>query len=384
LKIKSEAMTNNYLILSVTVLVMLISPTTANPAALALSTTGPGIIPPGLIPPINDSAISPIIPYLPNLGTVPITVPISLYTISQVKSGLVASDSLTNETETQQQLQTSQGYWKYGGDAPAENAPYAISRDTQGFHNGVQAPANGTWAGYYATTPNTPAELFHAVITTPVNSLPSNNNWYENGLYVQTFEPGPVNYVACTSLTGKGYIQWVVFAATGNVNQVTSETALFVDTSPNQPLTRDCTIITNGQNFLQVYLDGTLVVNRSDLNLQMPEPFNAYLEPQTSYAGQLLNGTFTDYYATANGNVQVTNNPLLAATVDIVDPTGKVLATAPVSSGAATLNIGHYDMPLDAYIKIYDSNGIQLVSTPKPINIFGGDVYSVSTLPLGL
>lgn len=42
-------------------------------------------------------------------------------------------------------------------------------------------------------------------------------------------------------------------------------------------------------------------------------------------------------------------------------------------------------MPVVAYIVVYDANGIELASTPNPINIFGGDVCSVkSILGLGL
>jgi hypothetical protein len=373
-----EAMKNNYVIFSVAILVMLISPVTANPTALASSTTVPSPIPPGLIPPINDLATSPIGPTIQNLAKVPTPPPsVSLYAINQVKSGLVAFDPLNNETRTQQQLQANPGYWTYGGSAQVENAPYAFFRDTQGQHIGVQAPANGTWAGFYAVTQNTTGKLFHAVITTPINSVPSNNNWYENGLYVQTFEPGPINYVTCTSITGKGYIQWVVASATGNSQQITNYTILFTDTSTNQPLTRDCTIITNGQNFLQVYFDGTMVVNRSNLNLQMKEPFNAYLEPQTSYAGKLLNGTFTNYYATTNGNVTVTNLPSNAARVDLDDSSGNVLATGQVSGGSVMLDVGKYDLPLVGTIKAYDSNNVLVTSTSGTVTVYGGDVYSV-------
>ena len=130
-------------------------------------------------------------------------------------------------------------------------------------------------------------------------------------------------------------------------------------------------------------MDGVNVYTNNTLNLQMPAPFNTYLEPQSSWSGQLLNGIFNDYYATTSETVQVTNNPSLATTVDLVDSTGKVLATSPVSSGTASFTIGQFHMPLAAYIKVYDSNGIQLASTPNPVNIFGGDVYKVSGI-LGL
>ena len=192
-----------------------------------------------------------------------------------------------------------------------------------------------------------------------------------------------VNYITCTSATSQWGTTWGIISTLGTVNQASTFTTLYLDTSANQPLTRDCTIITNGNNYLKVYLDGVKVYENSTLNLQMPAPFNVFEEPQSSYADQLLNGTYADYYATTSENVQVTNAPLLATTVDLVDPTGKVLATSPVVSGTASFTIGQFHMPLAAYIKVYGSNNIQLASTTSPVNIFGGDVYKVSSL-LGL
>src|SRR5438094_263725 len=69
------------------------------------------------------------------------------------------------------------------------------------------------------------------------------------------------------------------------------------DDTPNQPLTRDCIIITNGENYLKVYLDHVLFYSSNSLALAMPPPFNFFLEPQSSYAGQMINGTFLDYYS---------------------------------------------------------------------------------------
>jgi hypothetical protein len=297
------------------------------------------------------------------------------------------SDSLINETRTQQQLQSNPGYWRYGGSAAFYNYPYAISRDTQGLHLGVKAPSNGTWSGIYAVTQDSNAMLFHAVITTPVQTIPSNNNWYENGMYVQNGTQN-VSYVVCTSNTSILGTQWVIASIKGNSLGSTSFTPLWWSAMDlNQPLTRDCTIITNGTNYLAVYLDGALVYKSTTLNLQMTSPPVAFLEPQTNFAGKLLNGTFKDFYATTDENIKVTNNPMLAATVKLVQPTssstGNVVATAPVdSSGTATLNIGQYHMPLGAYIKVYDSNGIELASTSSPVNIFGGDVYTVKLNPV--
>jgi fibronectin type III domain protein len=300
--------------------------------------------------------------------------------IKMAKSGLVASDPLNNETKTQQQLQSNPRYWTYFGDAIAENAPHTFSKDTKGLHLGVQSPTSdgNTWAGFFAMTPNTSAALFHSVVSTPLSMIPSNpTRYYENGMYVQTSN-GLINYVTCFSLTNNQTTVWAVASEIGNTAQGTQYTPLYVNFSPNQPLTRDCTIITNGNNYLKVYLDGAMVYTSNTLNLQMPAPFNTFLEPQTNYAGQLLNGTFTDYYATSDENIQVNNLPSNAKTVTVTDSTGTILATAPVSSGTAKLDVGKYHLPLSATIKAYDSNNVLITSTSTPVNIFGGDVYSVS------
>ena len=346
----------------------------------ALTLTGPTPIPTNLLPIPNPTAVSPVIPNNVDLGTVSTSLPISVYTIDKVQTGYVASDSLTNETMTKDQLLANQNYWHYGGSATVNNSPFDIFKDFQGFHVGVQALSNGSWTGYYGVTPITNAKVFHAVITTPVSTIPS--QFYSNGLYVQTSTPN-VNYVSCFADTSQWGTAWAIYSATGNPFGATSFTQLWADFSPNQPLTRDCTIVTNGDNYLKVYLDGVKVYENSTLNLQMPGPFIAFLEPQTSYAGQMLYGTYKDYYSVTTDKIQVTNNPFLASTVKVVDTTGKVLASSSVVSGTATLDIGQYHMPLGAYIKVYDSNGIQLASTKSPVNIFGGDVYSVKNI-LGL
>ena len=292
------------------------------------------------------------------------------------KSGLLISDSLTNETQTQQQLQTTSKYWIYGGDAIAEKAPYTFWRNTQGLYTGVKAPSNATWAGIYAVSRNTPSMLYHSVITTPVQTIPENNVYYNNGMYVQTNGSRNVNYVTCTSNIDSFGTVWAVFWATGNPYGATNFTRLWYDPSPNQPLTRDCTIITNGNNYLKVYMDGVKVVDSNNMNLQMPSPFNVFLEPQSSYDGQLLNGTFTDYYATTSENVTINNLPNNAARVDIVNSSDNVLATSQVANKTASLTVGQYDFPLLGTIKVYDSSNALITS--KSSSIYGGDVYSVN------
>ena len=294
--------------------------------------------------------------------------------INKIQCGLYASDPLNNVIMTQQQLQANQRYWIYGGDAPAENATYGYYEDSQGLHIGVQAPANGTYAGYYAVTPNTNAELFHAVLTSPVSTVPYGD--FQNGLYVQTSQ-APVNYVTCVAITNNQATVWAIVHTYGSPDGSLAFQTLWSDPSANQPLTRDCTIITNGHNYLKVYLDNILVYYSNTLALGMPAPFNAFLEPQSSYNGQELFGTYNDFYSVLSENAKIMNNPSNAATAEIVDSSGNILSSAPVLLGNATLEMGQFDLPQQANIKVLDSNNNILASTPVIETVYGGDVYSV-------
>ena len=293
-------------------------------------------------------------------------------TIIKLQSGLAASDPLNNETMTQQQLVAIKGYWTYDGDAPDEGAKYDFSRDAAGLHIGVQAPSDGTWAGFFAESQNHTARLWHARITNPVRAA---NGFYENGIYVQTAN-GLINYVACTTLTNNQDTVWAVISSTGNYTQVTNEDLLYMDTSPNQPLTRDCSIITNGSNYLKVYMDGNEVYTNSNLDLKMPEPFNAYLEPESTDGGQFLEGTFDNYYVADDEKIKITDLQSNAAAVDLANGS-KVLASAQVSGGSAELDVGKFAFPISATIQVYDSGNNLIASGHE--DVYGGDVYSIST-----
>lgn len=294
--------------------------------------------------------------------------------INKIQCGLYASDSLNNATLTQQQLQANQKYWVYGGDAPAENAPYAYYEDPKGLYIGVQAPANGTYAGYYAVTPSSNAQLFHAVLTSPQRTIPYGD--FQNGLYVQTTQ-APVNYVTCVAITNNQATVWAIVHTYGSPFGSLAFQTLWYDPSDNQPLTRDCTIITNGQNYLKVYLDNVLVYSNSALALGMPAPFNAFLEPQSSYDGAELFGTYSNFYSTLSENAKVINSPSSAATAEVLDSSANILASSPILFGNATLDVGKYDFPINANVRVFDSNNAQIASTPLVETVYGGDVYSV-------
>lgn len=294
--------------------------------------------------------------------------------IKQIKSGLVAFDPLNNATLTKEQLKADTRYWTYGGSAEGFKPPalFDFFQNSTGRYIGVQAPASGTYAGYYAVTPPTSAKLFHAVLTMPYRSI--SGDFFNNGLYVQTAN-GKIIYVTCVVDASPQGISWHIVRTNGNFNDAKRFETLWSDPSPTQPLTRDCTIITNGSNYLKVYLDNVMVYSSSNLNLRMPAPFLYFLEPQNSHPAMLY-GEYRDFYIAADENIQVINAPSTAKRVDVVSTSRTVLASSQITNGAALIDVGKYHFPLAAQIIVYDSNGIALASTSA--SIFGGDVYAIN------
>jgi hypothetical protein len=305
---------------------------------------------------------------------------VPLYSINQTQSGLVASDPLNSQL-SQAQLSSS-SFWTFGGDAIGLSAPYAYNEDSAGLHIGVQSPASGPYAGDYAgfyALHIANAMLAHATLSVPSRTVSSG---YPNvGLYVQT---GGINvdYVVCGATTSSAGTYWGVAMAQGNTNGAFSYQPLYLDQSANQALTRECTIVTNGQNYLAVYLDGSQVYKSSNLNLGYQAPFQFFLETQTSYTGGMFTGSFQNFYLTSSDSVMVTGMPS-GSTAEIVSPSGQVLASAPESSGTATLEVAQYDMPIVANIQVTSLLGLSIASTSSPVSIWGGDSYSLSLLGIG-
>ena len=285
-------------------------------------------------------------------------------TITLSKPGLVASDSLTTG---------STSGWVFGGDAASHN----YYEDSQGLHIGAHSPADGTWAGYYAVRRDGGTGLFHARLSLP--SATTSSQAFNVGLYAQSGGPG-INYVSCVGqATPSGYY-WAVVQATGSGTSATSFNNLYFKWMGGQPLTRDCTIVTDGSSLLEVYLDGTLVYSNSSMNLGYVQPLEAFIEVQTSHAGDFLYGTFADFYSTTGGNVRVQNVP--PGDVAKVNSGGSVLASGTAgTSGAVDLSVAQYHMPVSGSVDVYDANGALIASTGQAA-IWGGDAYT-ATVPQG-
>jgi len=289
--------------------------------------------------------------------------------ISLVSSGLVASDSLTTGNTAS---------WKFGGDAASQpGAKFVYSEDSLGLHIGVQPATSGTWSGYYAVSKNTSATLFHAVINLAYTSVPDNG--FNTGIYVQTWNNDFIDYIGCLGVAVPQGYYWTVVQSYGVIIGSQMINTLYQSPLNTGPLTQGCTVITNGNNFLKVYLGGSVVVDKNNMTLNMPPPQQVYLEPQSSTASSLLTGTYTNYYAAQNEAVTVTGAPV-GGTAEIVDASNKVLASAPVAAnGSATMPVGKYTLPISGLIKVLDSANNLVAATTTAVSVWGGDVYAMSS-----
>jgi hypothetical protein len=302
-------------------------------------------------------------------------------TISKVQSGLIASDPL-NQFETQQQLQSNNSYWQYGGTGTS-NESYSFYEAADQLSIGVSAQGTGGWSGYYAVTPPTNASLVHAVLS--VSNLTSAEGYYDTGLYMSASNQ-ILNYVACLAVTTPTGILWGVVHAQSSNGQNPIITPLWVDGSLNQPRTEDCAMTTNGLNSLTVYLSHQLVYHSSDLSLGMPGPYSFYVEEETSLANSTVYANYQDFYVTLGNTVRVTGLPSNAQSVDLVGTSGSVYTSAQVIAGTAVLNVGNYTYPLEANINAYSSaavrsNSTLVASSSEPQSVYGGDGYAFGGRP---
>jgi hypothetical protein len=295
--------------------------------------------------------------------------------LTRSQSGLIAQDALNSAVTSR---------WMMWGNAIASAAPHSYMWNATGLYLSIQAIDSANWVGYFAKSSNTAAELFHAVLTIPYASVSSNS--FDTGLYVQTSSP-EIDYVACAAEASTSGHYWMVVSATGGATFASQFTVLY--RASGGPLTEDCTIVTNGQNMLRVYLGGQLVYSSSSLNLQMPAPFNAFLEVQSTNPNALLYAGYQDYYAAAADSVKVTN-VAQGDTVELVGPSNNVLASGlPAPNGTVTLPVGTYHMPLTASVEVFSSpatvggGAAPLALNSGPLSIWGGDVYQASLASSG-
>ncbi len=289
------------------------------------------------------------------------------YSINQISSGFILSDPLN--------FGELKDHWTFGGNAESLQAHYYHFTDDDGLHIGVQAPEFGIYTGYNAAVPPSNGTLFHSKITAPTVYIP--NGFLQNGLYVQSSVDAP-NFVSCavtTSSTGK--LSWGISRTYFDSNGVSQYEILWAGDNPTPSRSSECTIVTNGSNYLRVLLDRIQVYENDKLDLQMNKPFLSYLETQSSYAGEQLYGAYEDFYITSGDTIQVLNLPQYIGQVILTDEFDNLIASANVIDGTGVIDVGSFHLPITANIHAIN-NQQRIISTQSPLTLFGGDIFSVN------
>jgi hypothetical protein len=152
----------------------------------------------------------------------------------------------------------------------------------------VGIKAHSGWAGWFAATIHAagPEVAWHTVMyPAPVPA---------GGRAIAVFavqtattqSSGEINYVVVAAVTRAGDAYWLVGYAHGLVADATTKVLW---KSPAQRLGsgsgipgRALTLVTDGRHCLSVWIGSTRVFSNARLNLDIPPPFQAYLEVQSS------------------------------------------------------------------------------------------------------
>ena len=297
--------------------------------------------------------------------------------ITKVRSGLVAEDSLLNGNLSSEYLRwIDPNNWNFNQFNTGKANVHFYESASDGLHLGVKSEVEGTWSGLSATTINNNASLFHVNLTMPYKSV---QDEFITGLKVATSQ-GPISYVSCIAESNPSGIIWSVQHSEGSITEAESFQTLWSSkASENQSITKECSIITNGDNYLKVYLDNRPVFSSNKLKLRISQPFITFLDVTTPSASQLRYGIFKDYYSALSENVTIINAPINGL-VSIIDAkSGKSLVHRVVGGDrAVNIDIGQFHFPLSSKIIVYDSKNNLVASTHSNVGIFGGDVYSVN------
>ena len=309
-------------------------------------------------------------------GTVRLAYAASPTPIYLATSGLVYSDSLTTG---------DLHYWDMNGSAVVVGAPHSYQENASGLNLNLLAPSAGKWAGFYGVSPLTPAHLFHAKIS--LGQARPTSGLLDTAVYVQQqmVQDPRIDAMGCGADIYPNLTHWTISLQAGDQWHEIVPQTVYTDNSANQPTSRECTLVTDGNTTLTAYIDNQKVFSSNKMNLNMPEPLQYYVELQTNSVtptqGSNFTGTFSDYYATSSDAVTVLNAQQ-GSIVKVVDASsGAVLASSIAdSNNQAKMNVGMYHMPINANVQVFDSSGSSLLaSTASPVGMYGGDVYNVGS-----
>jgi len=240
--------------------------------------------------------------------------------VSLARSGLAMADPFDQPVSQGQLLD----HYVFNGSA----APgVGWSRATAGGLE-VGVHRHGGWAGWFAVTLDAagPGVVWHTEMSRPGRAVTSGEG--EAVFAVQTAttqHSGAINYIVVSALSLRGKGEWLVGYAHGVVANADTEVLWRSPLRADSPTTEPVTIRTDGHSRLVVWLGGRQVYASDRLRLDIPTPFQAYLEVQSRDIGYVA--SFRDFWVTDADPVTVTGaSP--GARVGLVTGHGAVTAIA--------------------------------------------------------
>lgn len=261
--------------------------------------------------------------------------------------------------------------WFFDGSVTVRGGDYDVSQvDGEGLYVGVADPdpGDGTWSGLFAMTPNDYSSVYH--VTMQVPELPASRDPADHaniGMYIQTdTSTGRINYISCTVDIRPDRLIYRIESGLGNDDSVTSRTIHWEKEAGMDEGTMDCTLSTDGDNHMAAIINGERVFESYAMDLQMPRPFNAYLETQVSGIPEIVEGRFYDYYSAFSSEIRV----IKLAPGQIVS-LGNVTAIAN-AKGIAHLDVFHLPQPYKGMLTVHGQSADSSLSG----SFVAGDLYS--------
>jgi hypothetical protein len=241
-----------------------------------------------------------------------------------------------------------------------------------GLQVGVRAHAG--WAGWFAVTLQAagPGVVWHVQMSRPRRPVVVGRG--EAVFAVQTAttqHSGAINYVVVSALSMHGEGEWLVGYAHGVVANADTEVLWRSPLRADTPSTEAVTIRTDGRRRLEVWLGDRLIYSSDRLGLDIPPPFQAYLEVQGE--GTAYTATFQHFWVTDAGPVTVTGAPPGAGLQ--LSNGGRVAAATAGRDGAATLSPPPPALVGSAGLTVVDRSGSRHITG---LPYAGGDVWHLT------
>jgi hypothetical protein len=187
---------------------------------------------------------------------------------------------------------------------------------------------SGGFAGWFAVTRwALPAQgVYHVRMSKPPGQLSGPGAQGEAVFAVQTATTklnGLINYVVVASRSAGGATSWLVGYAQGRLSHARLQVLYQTPASASAPSSREVSLATDGRRRLVVCFGRQVVYASDSLSMDIPAPYQAYLEVQSS--GPPYQARFSDLWVTRGSAVGLAGlGPGQAAL--LATPGGQVVA----------------------------------------------------------